>query len=495
MKKKTENSLTFGSVVRTLTIKAYLEQMPDLVALLREWDSDALGAFDYDLYVERAFALGIEDENERNAKVAAIESQMHHYTMDDFDTLSRYAEKVRCAFENWFIPLVNNTGCDYACNWHFMDFNPVKDSIREFTHDKLHVHMAFRFKTPVRILSVLKQLKICFTEKDDLLFKNAVDTIRTDWTQCVAYMTHESAGALAQHKTIYPRTLVQHNIIDFDDIVDRASGKTRIDNVGGSWDELDLIARNMGLEMKPYDPYSLDLPFQMKSQRTNMKTLEETYNRALNKRLSECPIMPRCAVYIYGDAGCGKSHGVTRFLSANGIKTAYIAQEGTGKFDTLTIDTLGVVFDDIYDLTLNELKSIGEGVVFRPHRRNSAGSAVFACEYVFITANVPIDKYLQELGIRDEDAIAVKSRFYVMRAYKSGSLDMVSKPFRNPLFKNDLDAMAQNAYNYISKSMAELKALKDSQLQEQAQKPLPPVAEIERLFKPTYSQEVLPIRL
>lgn len=307
------------------------------------------------------------------------------------------------------------------------DKDEVTDGIWDIALDKKHYHVIFRCvnrKERIRIKTILSTLGIEFRKgQDDFLWINhGVETVG-DFAAYANYLTHETAEAIADGKHLYDVTELVSNL-NLKGIEQVRDGYTRIlkDDLRVTTSDLmalDEEAWKLGYDLKNFQTWYDSLPFVIRSH-SKVKTIRERYKSGVDQRIVDSVEVTRLCIFIEGDANTGKTFASERSIPANDIVT--VRGGGTGKFDKLRPDHMGILIDD--DVCPN-LLNMTDNYPCYVYKRNS-GNPVWAGDHFVVTSNKSFGEWLFDCGIktscyenggykRTKHFEAMVSRFYICR--------------------------------------------------------------------------------
>lgn len=107
--------------------------------------------------------------------------------------------------------------------------------------------------------------------------------------------------------------------------------------------KLDEEAYKMGYDLKDFDEWYRSLPFQIRSN-AKMKTIRESYNMGASERAELKENLNRLCVFIEGESNTGKTYATIHAL--DGKRILPVGGGGTGKFDELSTGHDALVIDD-----------------------------------------------------------------------------------------------------------------------------------------------------
>lgn len=307
------------------------------------------------------------------------------------------------------------------------DRDEVSDGVWKVAREKRHYHMICRCtnnKERIRIYQMLNWFHIYYRPGlDDMLLENyAVESIGNFQAYAV-YLTHETEEAQRDNKELYSICEIISNL-SLDEIKAVRDGYIRVADASSKVTmsklaELDEEAFKLGYELKSFEDWYSALNFNVRSN-AKMKTIEESYQRGIRKRIDEHPEINRLCIYIMGDANTGKTYASKKALA--GKKILNVGGGGSGKFDKLKADHDAIIIDD--DVCPN-LLNMADNYICYAYKRNK-GNPPWAGRYLVVTSNLPFNEWLRKSGInvnancsRNSHYAAMLSRFYICTLVKN----------------------------------------------------------------------------
>lgn len=281
--------------------------------------------------------------------------------------------------------------------------------------EKKHYHIIVRVLNGknARVEQILRQIGIVYRpEVDKSLWQNHGVETCADYTAMTVYLTHETEQAILDGKERYDLEELVSNLTT-EEIKQVREGYVRPDMVKVSTKdmaELDAVAYKLGYELGDFDAWYGDLPFIVRSC-AKMKTVRESYERGINKRLESDEIVPRLCVYIQSPQNMGKTHAARKALAQLGSKCLPVGGGGTGKFDRLNVTYDAIVVDD--DACPN-LLNMADMRYCRAYKRNK-DNPPWIGHYLIVTSNLSFGDWAEnKCGIKNKENIkAAMSRFYI----------------------------------------------------------------------------------
>lgn len=280
--------------------------------------------------------------------------------------------------------------------------------------EKEHYHVLLRSAKNEShyVKDLLLNLGIVFRPgTDDLLWDNhAVETVN-NFAGYTTYLTHETEDAISAGKEPYDRNELVSNL-DADRIDEIREGYFSVSGTAPKLTnkalaELDTNAYSIGYALKDFDAWYDAQSFKVRSN-AKMKTIKESYDRGVRKRIEEDNQVLRLCVYIQGKANTGKTYASVKALSGKRILT--IEGGGTGKFDNLKPSTDAII---VSDDTCPNLLNMTDNYICRAYRRQSNNPA-WAGQYFIVTSNLSFEDWLDECHITSPEHIrAMRTRFFI----------------------------------------------------------------------------------
>jgi hypothetical protein len=324
--KNKKKSIAYNASVRTLNLKFYAEQ------LLEEYmTDDELFQYYNDLYSDYQHRL----QNPSTATLALSKGDVYDYL---YDRLKERIESFDSEFQVMYIVHDEDTVAD-------------PDDYFLLSSVKSHVHMVIKKRNnqSFRINTLLDKLGIRFRRYvDNELWKHGVATCK-NFASCVAYLTHETATAEADGKTIYSRDKIIANcstseVDDFREgyLLSNEHRKLTVQELA----KLDKQFYDYGYDLKDFDTLYNSLDFITRSN-TKIRTITESYERGVQERIKkEPPEINRVCLFIEGPPNTGKTYAINKALKALSHKIYEVTGGGSGKFDKLSITDTAITIDD-----------------------------------------------------------------------------------------------------------------------------------------------------
>lgn len=366
---------------------------------------------------------------------------------------------------------------------HYKDTNRPKTDAEKWrpSLEKPHCHLLIFYsdrdqnnrylKTRMStLLNLLSKYGLVFREgqDDSILFRDTrFPQMRTkDLTRIIAYHTHETYDAReTDGKELYDRSECFTNIPDnalqtyydyyFTHLDAPSDKELRVH--APSTDAQDEIMRQFyqhGLECHDFDDEWQKLAPAARRVNGLKRACLDSYEYGLDKLMDSDDSLnhTRCSIYIYGDAGKGKSYNAEAALRSIGCSPLIVDGGGTGKLDNLKATHDAIL---VNDEALPNILGIADDRYVRTYRRNS-GNPLFTGDYFVVTHNLPFQQYIDKIYSKSlsgqEQKRAALSRFIVCRITDDG-LALEIAPTRGnayrlqkkaELFKRFYDAFQQS---------------------------------------------------
>lgn len=303
--------------------------------------------------------------------------------------------------------------------------------------EKRHYHLIIRFtpcpgvkRVPQKVRTWLNAVGVGYRKGyDESLTQNKGIESISDFPAYLLYLTHEDEKSAIAGKTPYSKSELISNCIDsYDEILAGYSGRIlphKLDRK--EFEEVFNLAYEYGSNGWSFDKLVDDVNRFLVLSSSKLKVLERNYSDGLRSRLSKHNEIDRLVLFIEGDANLGKSYNVRLALQDLGVRNPlFVTNNGSGKYDSLTIDNDALILDDV---TGKDLLNVSDQYECSLYKRNS-GDAVWAGHYLIVTNNHAFrDWLIRSLGIRtDEDGNLsrydqltfdpVKTRFYAVKLVK-----------------------------------------------------------------------------
>ena len=231
------------------------------------------------------------------------------------------------------------------------DRDIITDGIWSCPLEKRHIHLIARCKNRkdrFYVSKFLSEIGIYFRpSKDDALWRaHGVESVGK-FDDYAMYLTHETTQAIADGKERYELSEIISNLTE-EEIKQVREGYIRVaaSELKLSADALaalDKEAFDLGHELQDFNAWYDAQPFSVRSN-THMRTIKESYNRGVTKRIEEHQEINRICIFIHGERNTGKTYAAIHALQ--GKKVLSVGGGGTGKFDNLTPSHDAIVVDD-----------------------------------------------------------------------------------------------------------------------------------------------------
>lgn len=311
--------------------------------------------------------------------------------------------------------------------------------------EKMHFHMLVegvpcgkdKKKRQFTVNAILRDLGVVFRPGiDDKLWENrGVETLN-DFSGYALYATHETPkakqnglkfeydletmwanGLYSPKDSTFLKTCegIMVSNLTLEEVKEVREGYTRLNlHKRVTFEDLEGLDKELFELGKAYgdiDTYIDNLPFSVRSH-CKMRTLKESYDRGLSRRLEEDLAnnknLLRLCVFVQGQTGTGKTYGALKALSDKRVLT--VGGQKTGKFDNLKPSTQAIVIDDD---TLPNALQMSDDYPCRAYRRNS-NNPVWCGDYLIITSNLTFDEWLKSCGFSNPTHLkAMHERFFI----------------------------------------------------------------------------------
>lgn len=299
------------------------------------------------------------------------------------------------------------------------------DSIWAPSAQKAHYHTLFRSTDTtqsVRVKNILQMLNVVYRPgiDDDLWREHGAETC-VHFDAYATYLTHDTKQARLDGKAQYPLDSIISNL-NKDEIQLIRDGYVRVSQQHHkvSLDEMiqiDKEAEELGYNLKDFTDWYDDLPFVVRK-KSDMKTVRDSYERGIQKRVNENNKINRLCIFIEGEPNQGKTYGAIQALA--GKKILSVGGGGTGKFDRLSPSHDAIVIDD--DVAPN-LLNMTDNYICQAYRRQN-GNPHWCGQYFVVTSNKNFEDWLKSCTIKSNKHIeAMLSRFYVCHIENVGGFN------------------------------------------------------------------------
>ena len=304
---------------------------------------------------------------------------------------------------------------------HDKDF--VGDDFWKPSIEKPHAHIFIDIisKSPYKLRTLFNKLGINGSREEDKTFwtHHGAEPIGSSIEECSLYQTHETADAIRDGKTIYSlddvhTNLTREELIELRDLAkDNKEGKERSTAI--ELEKINNESFERGYNLKDFDDWFFDLPFQINSNAKLEKTCRNSYARGIQKHSEENKQINRLSIFIQGYPGTGKTYATNEALKRMG-KKVYIVDGGkNGKFDNLRASHNALVIDDYVS---ENLLKMSDNYMCQVYKRQSNNP--FWCGDIFVAINNKnFGEWVQECnpssyeGEHSDQFLAVKDRFYI----------------------------------------------------------------------------------
>ena len=390
-------AINFGSQVRTLQLKFYVEQL--------------MPAIDRKKYTE---LWKIKDKNQKALEYC---KEMENYYCTKFWNFVQNFQ-----YKNYYV----------AAIYHNKDMQENEGSPFEVSSKKGHWHvMIWRgsWKAPkerFRVSTIVKKLGLAYAPDLDssIWKKHGAEVITQGVPAFFTYLPHETDQAIKDGKAIYDHKEIAKNFSDvianeIFEFYKKTKKKSSVD-----WDLLGEQAYQLGLALGDYDAW-IDTQLNLKQEAQAVaRKVHERYMQGLAVGVETKGHITRCSIILYGDGNSGKSYTTIKALEEMHLKT-YSVRSGTGKYDGLSATDQAMLFDDI---GVSQALSVFDNKAVVLHRRNS-GDRPWVGTYAVVTTNAdPEEALAHMLGVSADPVLrsptderlldALKSRVYICRIEK-----------------------------------------------------------------------------
>lgn len=426
MSKNTSRCLTLESSVKTLALKFYDEQ---LIA-----------------------SFGTQEElnaaNSANDAVKKANDALKNASVKDRANLETAFKQALQASNKLVYDIVDTKGyyqtlCDrikafdpdtYQCLTICHDKDFLEDNFFVPSAEKRHYHLIERFtpkqgikRVPLKVRTWLNALGLKYrAEYDaDLILNKGIETVN-DFGAYVDYLTHEDKASVLAGKTRYDRDELVSNLSK-ESIDEIRKGFTGV-VTPHKWDRETFqsiceSAFKVGYAGQSYTTFADSIGRFVLYSQSKEKVVRRFYDDGLADRINEHREIDRLCLYIQGSHNFGKSRTAELALEALGISgTLAITNNGTGKFDAVSVANNAIILDDV---TGKDMFNLSDQYECRLYKRNS-GDAIWAGSYLIVTNNHPFEDWLKrsagltpdisgKLSVYDQISLdALKSRWFVI---------------------------------------------------------------------------------
>lgn len=379
-------SLNYESVVRSLFLKVYCEQM-------------------LDPFTRTAFQSTLSETDPFSQKIAKnTENQAFKSFRENINSLknSDYYVFAMC---------------------HNRDVQRSKDDLNEMSIKKPHWHVLIYRKNGkrFRVRTALNLLKLQYDgKKDAKLWDNrGAETVRNP-SNAYMYLFHKTDQAIADGKEEYdfeelatnaPKEVCEGLEAGYKRAVPKANLKEK------DWQELEKEAKELGLGLGDWQAWLDQHLTTSQKTRAQVRVLKDAYQRGLQEGISQRTELTRCSILIWGKGNEGKTYTTAETLKLLGLNV-YQAVSGSGKYDLLKPSNQAMTFDDV---NVSQARNVFDNKPVLLYKRNS-GLVPWLGIYAVATTNLDPETWVKQMaGIRKNDpdenekAIieAIKSRLYI----------------------------------------------------------------------------------
>lgn len=333
--------------------------------------------------------------------------------------------------------------------------------------EKRHYHVLIKCKDwhdTVRVSTMMDMLHIYYRPMvDDELWKNhGCETIGKSFSGYATYLTHETEAAIRDGKERYELDELISNY-SIDEIKQIREGYIRLQTgtqklTSKDLAEIDSTAYTLGYELRDFENWYDSLGFNVRSN-CHMKTIRESYQRGVNKRIDEKAELLRTCVFIKGVPNAGKSYNSQAALRAMGKTFLDVGGGGSGKFDKLKPSHDAIIISD--DVCPN-LLNMTDNFICRAYKRQSDNPA-WAGQFFIVTSNLDFDEWIKSCGIKSAQHVkAMRTRFFICEIVDNNGYELrLSKPSMRGTPQNILDRMNlfQDFQKHFNESLAEYKPI------------------------------------
>lgn len=289
---------------------------------------------------------------------------------------------------------------------HYKDEVEDEDSVFVTSEEKPHIHVIIKqIGHAKRLKLILEELGIVFREEDENLWKNHGCEPIEDWTNMVTYLPHLTDQARRDGKAEYSLDELVSNLSvnEIKDIIGSYTHQVQNNDLKA----LDKDAEMLGYSLKDFDEWYGNLDFEIRIKGA-MRTIKESYERGIQKRIDEKNELLRVCIFIEGDGAVGKTYNSKKALEALKLKT-FTTSDGTGKFDDLKPTHQAMIIDDD---TCPNLLNVSDNYVCKVYKRNN-GNPPWCGTFFVVTSNLSFDEWLKASGINGKHIEPMHQRFYI----------------------------------------------------------------------------------
>lgn len=426
---KPVRKLTLESSVKSLALKFYDDQL--IFSFGSDAENDAMNTA-YKAYTDAQEAFNKAKEADKPALEKAKKQAFDAYNKLVYDIVdSKGYWKKLCDTVRGLDP------ADYQVLAICHDADFLEDNFFVPSAEKRHYHLIERYaprqgvkRNPTKVRVLLNLLGLKYRPSDESLVLNkGIETVN-DFGAYVDYLTHDDRASALAGKTGYEHAAIVSNLEPkaIDDIRKGFTGN----QLPHKWDIVTLreaceTAASIGYAGRSYSAYAESVGRFVLYSQSKEKIVRRFYDEALDMRLNEHRDVNRLCLFIESPQNAGKTTASKLALSALGIKNPlFVTNNGTGKYDALSIDNDALVLDDV---TGKDLLNVSDQYECRLYKRNN-GDAVWGGTHLIVTNNHDFDKWLERsCGVSSDDSYekvtldAVRSRWYAVKLLeKDGKL-------------------------------------------------------------------------
>lgn len=360
-----------------------------------------------------------------------MKNKLHIYSQVRTLSLKFYDEQIPNGEDEFIenIKAIDSNEYQVLAIKHDRDIVKNNDDPFEVSCTKPHWHLYLRVLSKTnkpRIYQLLSMLGIVYREDlDKKLWNNkGVETCR-DFTTCAVYGLHKTAQAQEDGKFEYDIEDYVSNLT-IGEIEQVMQGYKRLEcevtrPTTKTLEELANRAEKLGYELKSFDEWWDNLPFNLQSH-SKMKIIEKRYMRGIEKRINDKDNnkVNRLCVFIKGEGNKGKTYAAMEALKNE--DALVVGGGGSGKYDKLQVTNNAIIVDD--DVVTN-LLNMTDNYFCQAYRRNS-NNPTWCGEYFVVTSNKSFEEWVEECGLQttkynskmqrweETDSFkALKTRFYI----------------------------------------------------------------------------------
>lgn len=418
-------SISLGSVVRCLAVKANLEQVI-------RYTGDSAGIDLCHLYADKLLKISAEiKDNEAQIEAKTkVKSQLVDYEA----AIKPFQDKIDALTKDKNVILAEQAVKlhEYACDHGLYVMMRERLSlistddyeVYAMLHDKCFVFDGFfdakgrpekphyhilvaglptgvhKLRKITSVVDILDMIGVSFDPAYDesLVDNHAVESI-VSLKDYVAYLTHETEASWRDGKRQYDRSEVITNqpemyaayMSGLNFIDKKAVTKSDIVSLLPSFQDLGFQRMSFEDALKThFSPRSVNY---IKASPTLLRPLEAAHLEGVNSFIGTRATTDRICVYIYGGSDIGKSHAVGHFMKAKGIDPCSLVEANaskTGKFDDVGVQTEVILCDDIH---VNDTLKVADDKPTKLSRRNKGTSAWIGEYLICISNSDPLDYF------------------------------------------------------------------------------------------------------